>query len=189
MRYETGTTVQWDDDSYDAFHDYSTEALSSFIRQYEEGGDHIKWYRIPSQLLISIWNYFGKHNMVRNVKGLEKIKDRLLRNIAALYVGNLLNGHSSDDPIKYINDELELNWDDEKYSKFLDFFHLENGQDLISDYGLPFLIPLFVKLYNTEEHEEVLYICDRILNVVHQRSDLAEFFIEGGSATLNKVKE
>ena len=35
--------------------------------------------------------------------------------------------------------------------------------------------------------QERLQIVDRMLNVVHQRGDLAAMFIQGGTATLNKI--
>ena len=42
------------------------------------------------------------------------------------------------------------------------------------------LFALASKLLRQNEYDQKLYIIDRILNIVHQRSDLASWFVEGG---------
>jgi len=44
----------------------------------------------------------------------------------------------------------------------------------------PFIRPFF----NAKSDEEKLYAIDKALNVVHQKSDLAAMFVEGGTKTL-----
>lgn len=66
-------------------------------------------------------------------------------------------------------------------------FFTYNNADLISDYGLPVLLDLLPELYHATDSEEILRASDKIFNVVHQRSDLAGFFIEGGSNTLYQM--
>ena len=57
----------------------------------------------------------------------------------------------------------------------------------ISDYGLKPLEELLVQLLRASTPEEKLLIIDRMLNVVHQRSDIAEWFVEGGSDALSQL--
>ncbi len=57
----------------------------------------------------------------------------------------------------------------------------------ISDYGLKPLEELLVELLRTTTPEEKLLIIDRMLNVVHQRSDIANWFVEGGSRALAQL--
>jgi len=57
----------------------------------------------------------------------------------------------------------------------------------ISDYGLKPLEELLVQLLRATSPEEKLLIIDRMLNVVHQRSDIADWFVEGGSHALAQL--
>jgi len=62
-----------------------------------------------------------------------------------------------------------------------------NGQYLVSDYGLEPLLKLGVELINEKNSKDILIIINRILDVTHQRSDLAELFIEGGIKSLDYI--
>ena len=57
----------------------------------------------------------------------------------------------------------------------------------ISDYGLQPLEELLAELLRASTPEEKLLIIDRMLNVVHQRSDIADWFVEGGSHALAQL--
>ena len=57
----------------------------------------------------------------------------------------------------------------------------------ISDYGLNPLLTLLGKLLRSEVAEESLVIIDKMLNVVHMRSDIASWFVEGGSDALSSL--
>ena len=57
----------------------------------------------------------------------------------------------------------------------------------ISDYGLRPLEELLVELLRASTPEEKLLLIDRMLNVVHQRSDIADWFVEGGSHALGQL--
>lgn len=93
-----------------------------------------------------------------------------------------------------------MNFDDCKYSyecvtEFLDEVYnfdeeyptFSNGQFLLSDYGLPKLLELALELVPQQEPEEIIVTINKILDVTHLRSDLAELFIEGGSASLDGI--
>jgi hypothetical protein len=62
-----------------------------------------------------------------------------------------------------------------------------NGQFIASDSGLPALSKLVRKLIPEKDINKILVLINRILDVTHYRSDLAELFIEGGSETLDKI--
>ena len=70
---------------------------------------------------------------------------------------------------------------------FYDWTVDKNGIDIMSDYGLEPLINLLYKLKTSKTPEEKLLTIDRMLNVVHQRSDLASWFVEGGSKALSQL--
>ena len=46
---------------------------------------------------------------------------------------------------------------------------------------------LMFQLLESETYPEKLLIVDQMLNITHQRSDLAGMFVEGGTSTLNKL--
>ena len=65
----------------------------------------------------------------------------------------------------------------------------KNGGYILSDYGLEPLQNYIIQLFKIDEnnHNAKLVLIDKMLNVVHQRSDLAAWFVEGGSNTLTKL--
>ena len=71
-------------------------------------------------------------------------------------------------------------WDD----KFPTF---SNGQLLLSDFGLGPLLELAMEMIPQQKPEDVIVSINKILDVAHQRSDLAELFIQGGSSSLDNV--
>lgn len=58
------------------------------------------------------------------------------------------------------------------------------GQARISDYGLKPLQELAGQLLNTHDSSAKVVIIDRMLNVVHQRSDMASWYVQGGTKSL-----
>lgn len=73
--------------------------------------------------------------------------------------------------------------------RFFDYFMEDpkSGQAYISDYGLKPLMTLMQQLTRTTEPEQKIPIIDKMLNVVHQRSDIAAWFVEGGSQALSQL--
>ena len=63
----------------------------------------------------------------------------------------------------------------------------ESGQAYISDYGMQPLLTLVGELRRETKPEDKLVTIDKMLNVVHPRSDMASWFIEGGSSSLRKL--
>ena len=63
----------------------------------------------------------------------------------------------------------------------------ESGQAYISDYGMQPLLTLVGELRRETKPEDKLVTIDKMLNVVHPRSDMASWFIEGGSSSLSKL--
>jgi len=71
-----------------------------------------------------------------------------------------------------------------------DYLVDKNGTWLISDYGLDKMEAIALQLLkNNLSPEEKLLLADQMLNVVHQRSDLAGWFVDGGRRTLDNLSE
>lgn len=73
--------------------------------------------------------------------------------------------------------------------KLFDYYLVDpkSGHIYLSDYGLPAIIQLTTQLYGEDDPNIKVQTIDKILNVVHQRSDLASWFIQGGSASLSDL--
>ena len=80
------------------------------------------------------------------------------------------------------------------YDFYEDFLRVQQGSDEnpsyeipVSDYGLKPLWELAEELVNSTSYEESLVIVDQMLNVIHQRGDLASLFVEGGIRSLAEL--
>ena len=82
---------------------------------------------------------------------------------------------------KLLREEIE--------KRFYDYYLTDpkTGHLYITDYGLTALMTLGSKLYGENIPEKKLVIIDKILNVVHQRSDMASWFVQGGSNALSDL--
>ena len=144
----------------------------------------VPWPVVPAARLKKIWTDFSKIGIVRDERGLDEIVDRMITNVARLRSATEMMGHAPLD----VRPELEENgytftdeeWDD----KMAEWMTDSKGNWTISDYGLPQLEKLCQELYLAKTSEDRLLIVDQMLNVIHQRSDLAALFVEGGTATL-----
>lgn len=76
------------------------------------------------------------------------------------------------DKIKHMDDYLPL---------------FSNGQWVLSDFGLQPLFKIGGEMTENSNANELIVLINKALDVTHQRSDLAELFIEGGSATLDQI--
>ncbi len=72
--------------------------------------------------------------------------------------------------------------------RFYEYYSVDkNGTDILSDYGLEPLIKLLFKLLNEENPDKKLPILDRMLNVMHMRSDLAAWLVDGDTRALDDL--
>jgi hypothetical protein len=75
---------------------------------------------------------------------------------------------------------------DNFYYYYMDDSKSEMGR-FISDYGLKPLVKLAEQVHKAKSPEEKLVLLDQMLNVVHRRSDIANWFVEGGSHALSQL--
>lgn len=187
---------EWTDKEYD-FHESADDVVIDAIREFKfkkPSQKYQSWSLIKFNRLYKIWNDFVKMGVVRDEKGIDEIEAIILRNILKLNANNILLGHSSIDSDEYWEQTYD-GWNDmseeeqenikEEYSEFAT--DPKSGHWRISDYGTDKLIILASKLLRQNDYDQKLYIIDRILNVVHQRSDLASWFVEGGRRSLSKL--
>lgn len=93
------------------------------------------------------------------------------------------NGITNDSLKKAKTDLLKI-----LQNHFYGYYSVDSkGNDILSDYGTEPLIKLTRQLMLEEDESKIVTLIDRMLNVVHQRSDLASLFIEGGSQALSDI--
>jgi len=177
-------------DYYEIQQEKMNEIVGDII--HAKKGEIQPWYPIPIDRIKKIWTDFMTQGVIRDEKGLNKISHAIVERIAMLHVNTELGGHTPHDPKEnyesYLERELsdaEMDKLDEKSSEYLVD---ENGQYRLSDYGLEPLVDLAIKLTDTTESKETIMLIDRVLNVVHQRSDLASMFIQGGRMALDELQ-
>jgi len=143
------------------------------------------WKPVPFSHVQKIWNDYARWGFVRDTKGIDAIAKQTIDNFLQLYVNTVLAGHTQLDPKDYL-EGIGVEWDDETLDKFADYIVDERGQWMISD-QIDKLYKDIVDLAMADTEEQKLQVIDRIFNRVHARSDLAAYFIEGGSSSLNKL--
>jgi len=164
------------------------DTLEQMVREYHSGKyGHAPWKLVPASKLVRIWEDTAKIGFVRDSKGLDSIREIMVHNVVRLAVNTAIAGHTSTQP----DDILAPHFAEEEQEAFVSWAIdiPETGGWRISDYGLPKLSELAALALETEQPEKVLVILDMMLNVAHQRSDLASWFVEGGSRTLSDLAE
>ena len=93
------------------------------------------------------------------------------------------------------NEDLLKDYDFESCYDYLDEIknldditpQFSNGHHVLSDFATEPLNNLAIELDDAESAEEIIVVINKILDVTHQRSDIAELFIKGGSSSLDDV--
>ena len=176
--------VDWE--LHEAMDNIFRETVEGFLAAREKGGGKQSWDFIPFPRLKKIWEDYIRYGFVRDEKGLDIIERVLTRNILKLNANTELSGHVSYS----VDDKLEdygLTIDDIWESEFGFNNYMRDDVTNISDYGLEPLLKLLVELRRKTKPEDRLVVMDKILNVVHYTSDLANIFLRGGSRDLDQL--
>lgn len=175
--------VDWD--LYDKMDDVKNNILTGFLEDNKRGIKEQPWQVVPFARLKKIWEDYMKTGIVRDTRGIEMIENIITTNILKLYVNSQLVGHTSYDPDEDFDDYNYSEQDREDFADYIDKF----SDYAFSDFGgsRPGLYTLLQQLRKARTPEEKVPIIDQILNVVHQRSDLAAWFVEGGSRALSQL--
>jgi hypothetical protein len=149
-------------------------------------GKLISFSPYPITRAKKIWSDFMCYGFVRDERGLDNMIENILDKIITLDVLTTMGGHTPEDPKNFL-EEIELTYDEVLYKKFLDYMCDEDGCPIISDYALVPLQKLAVEILGASTSEAKLLLIDQVLNVVHQRSDLASWFVQGGRKALEEL--
>lgn len=179
----------YSDDALYLYYEKLDEKLYDIIKEFKNSkeGQTIKWFPMNISRLSKIWRDYSKFGVVRDERGIDDIIDNFVDKIITIDINTTLMGHSTIDPIDFLNDEGIEDITEEDLERMSDFLVDKNGQLIISDYGLNKLKDLAAKLLDSKPYEEKLLLLDQVLNVVHQRSDLASYFVQGGRVALDNL--
>jgi len=184
-------------------HDYSDiyhEELSSIVSEvmyiFESvGPDEIstarqEWHTIPLYKIKKTWEDSYKYGFVRNEKQLEEIRNLFLSNVAKIHSNTEILGHMGHAPDELVEilEEMDKTIDDfYDHRGCMVFFDDSNGVPRLSDYSLNPLIDIAIRITDSNDPMETLGLIDQGFNIVHQRSDIASWFVEGGTNSLMKI--
>lgn len=172
-------------DAIEAYLDKEQETVLEIIAEFRCGRHKTQPWKVVSAARVKkIWHESHVMGFIRDVKGLEMIEARVLRNIHRLSVNTIIMGHTPWRPQDLL-DDYDLT--EEERDLFADYAIDERGTFRLSDYAIEPLKKLAVNLYEAQDPEEKLVILDKIFNIVHARSDLASWFIERGAWTLSEI--
>jgi hypothetical protein len=160
---------------------------------------HLALQRIPKAALTKVWGEYAKYGREPDPELVDKLCMMMVKGIATLRVCTQLQGHTDDglgyhevfdDVFEWSRDEVDARVSEDDLYQYLvvdvgDSPDRSDTIEMLSDYGLRPLESLVGALLNDSlEPVQRLMVLDRALNVIHQRSDLSAFFIEGGKQTL-----
>ncbi len=167
--------------------DRRSQEECEMVAEFRVGAHVIQpWPLAPSARLKRIWDRFAETGCVHDEKGLLSIEDIFIRNALRLMINTELAGHSMHCPRALAIDDMELT--ESELEAFVDWaVDIPDGGYRISDYGIDKLLQAAALSIGTDDPIEKLVYLDMLLNVAHQRSDLASWFVEGGSMALDEI--
>ena len=170
--------------AYENFFSEKDETLGFLISAYKSSQPN-RWRVVPANLLLTTWRNWQKLGFVRSEKAIDAIASRFYKNTILIAINNEISGHESIDPKSILEEYFE----EDEMEDFVDWaIECETGWR-ISDYGIDKLVNYSCLFEDASTPEEKLQICDAILNVTHQRSDLASWFVEGGTRTMSELSD
>jgi hypothetical protein len=179
---------QWDEDTMWNYYDDHDENIRDQVYNFNDSkpGSRQPWRLIPLPRVKKIWADYMRMGFVRDVKGIELIEAIIIENVRKIHANTILMGHITHNPEEYLQDyDMTMNETDEH--DYGDWATDDNGSWRISDYALDNLVNGTLELMHVKTPEEKLQKIDFILNVVHQRSDIASWFVQGGIAGLDEL--
>jgi predicted GNAT family acetyltransferase len=167
------------------------EIASDIIQEYMgavgKKGYRQEWDLVPAGRLTKIWNDYADLGFVRDEKGINSIADTVLDNIHKILVNSVLTGHSSELPSDLAEHAIGEILPDNFFSEHESFFDDEKGNWRLTDYAVKPLEESALEIMRAKTPEQKLQAVDRVLDIVHERSDLSSWFVEGGQKILNRL--
>jgi hypothetical protein len=176
------------------------EVYSDIQDEWYSGQKHQLWNLVPKKDIILLWATYIKFRRI-DENNLQKIWQTVKENIIKIAINtDIWNGNDPEFFSKEeYNDITEKEW-----KRFSIFISDRSGSKLIRNTGeigiggqarysdsIGYLIKLLEEGYSIkdDDNEKLLLVIDKILNVVHGSGPMAKWFVEGGTDTLNKIRD
>lgn len=135
--------------------------------------------------LKKIYKEHQEFGMIKNEKLLDSIIQRCIKNTAQLRVNTILYGHENTDPYEIYKDHFE---DGElSNDEFNDLVFEYVPSDKISDYGLKWAEEIILRLMVAKNDNDKIVLLNHLFDIIHQRSDFAEYYVLGGKSALLQI--
>jgi len=172
------------DEEYD-FYEEADIARNQVLQDFMQNPKQRQsWNLIPASRLNKIWADYSKFGFVRDEAGIDYIAGIMIENTLKLYANTVFAGHTSSHPEQEA-EMYDYQWNEQHDNDFADHIEDDNGAWRISDYAMNPLVNEAKRLKYAHTAEQKLQIIDRMLNIIHARSDIAGLFVEGGSRALD----
>jgi len=180
--------LEGSDDLWGLRDDYERQILKDLSSIKKTGKKKVQpWKVIPFARLKKVWNDKARTGIIRDTKAIDLFEDIITENILKLDINTEYMGHKASFPDDDTLEDYDLTEDDLANNDNIEaYFSDKNGAWRISD-RIDSLLNLLIKLNGEDDYDQKLVIMDRILNTVHQRSDIASWFVEGGSWALSEL--
>src|SRR3990167_6103639 len=106
------------------------QIISQFLAS--KPGEKMNWPTVKADRFKKIWLDMGKTGIVRDEKGMARIKERVLSNIAMLRSATDLLGHSQVDPSEVLEGG-GMSLTEEQLDRLGDFMTTKGGAWILSD--------------------------------------------------------
>ena len=194
IQSEFGFSKKFTQDMHEQYQELYDKYLSDIyytVRKLRNGTKKkVPFEPFPAQPLIGLWKGYAQYHQVRNTRLLDELIDSMIRKVILIRIGTEVGGHTPHDPLEIIQSSVDENVTEDVVSRMSDYLVDKHGTWLISDYGLDKMEAIALQLLQRNiAPEQKLLLADQMLNVVHQRSDLAGWFVEGGRVTLDRLSE
>ena len=147
------------------------------------------WQLIPRDKLLAVFLSFARLGVVRDTRAAEDIVALVLTNVLKLDFNTEIMDHKRYSGWEsYEDDWQHFGITKYQYDHYIpDYVQDPEGSWRISDYALDKLIPRAVELASDIDIRHKLSSVSLALQVCHMRSDLASWFVEGGSRSLTDL--
>jgi len=177
----------------------SEEAMHSFMELQDEvdqevvddwmknrnTGSSQPWEVINSEKLKRVWSDRAKLGFIRDERSIQKFADIIVKNTMKLRVNTTLMSHSAHGALEDVLVRTGIT--EEDLEGFEEYAVDEHDRWRISDHALGKLTNVAMEILSSKSSEDLLILIDRVLNIVHIRSDLSSWFVAGGKRTLDKL--
>jgi hypothetical protein len=184
------------DELYNELYENIDEKKSEILGEFLHSGA-FNWPKLPEGRVLKIWRDYAKNGFVRDEDGIASLAQMTVDIVARMSAMNDFLGKETSSSMNEMledrgfhridaDDRWSTKWTDgNRVVDFEDFFWSDNAHG--SDYSMGDLQAAAILLMNSSKPEQQLTYIDRILQTVHQSSDLSLAFVEHGRKFLSTL--